>query len=97
MFIFLFMYIIEACLVGAFTNFCWALLFIVSLYPAGLFTISYMKAYFQLRGTLKYLKHFMNKSDLIARIKVTREELVDELERGRKEYLNALSGSKSQP
>jgi hypothetical protein len=46
-----------------------------------------------MRGTFKYLKLFMRKSDLIARIKVTRSELVDELERGRLEYLEATKST----
>jgi glycerol-3-phosphate O-acyltransferase/dihydroxyacetone phosphate acyltransferase len=94
MFIFLLSYIIQASIVGFFTSFWWALLFIVSLYPAGMFTISYLKHYYQLRGTFKYLSLFMRKSDLIARIKVTRSELVDELERGRLEYLKATASTK---
>ena len=91
MFIFLFMYILQATVVGFFTNFWWALLFIITLYPAGLFTITYLKEYFQIRGTLKYLQLFLKKSDLIARIKVTRTELVAELENGREESLANLN------
>lgn len=90
MFIFLFIYIVEAVLVGTFTNFGWAVLFIVSVYPAGLFTLNYLKQYFQMRGTLKYLQYFMRKTDLIANLKATRKELIDELEQGRREYLEEI-------
>ena len=87
MFIFLIMYIVEAVIVGLSTNFWWALLFILTLYPAGLFTITYLKEYYQMRGTLKYIGLFLKKSDLIARIKTTRAELVKDLEKGRAEFV----------
>lgn len=87
MFIFLIVYILETMVVGRFTNIGWALVFILSLYPAGVFTLSYMKRYFQMIGTLKYLRLFIQKSDLVAKLKVTRKQLIDELEAGREEYL----------
>jgi hypothetical protein len=48
-----------------------------------------------MRGTFKYVSLFMRKSDLIAKIKVTRSELVDELEQGRLEYLEAIEKTSS--
>jgi hypothetical protein len=73
----------------------WALIFLLSLYPAGLFTLHYLKKYFQGLHRIKYIQLFLRKSDLIAHIKVTREALIDELERGRMEYLDAGSNRQS--
>ena len=87
MFIFLFLYIIEAFIVGSFAGFYWSLAFLFSLYPSGLFTISYLKRYYLVRGTMMYMRLFMKKSDLIARLKLDRKELVDILEEGKARYL----------
>ena len=93
MVIFLIAYLVEATLIALLLNFWWAFGFILLLYPTGLFTINYIKHYYQLRGTLKYVQLFMRKSNLIAKVKVTREELVAELEKGREEYMAATSQS----
>tara|TARA_R110000868_G_scaffold49928_2_gene160226 strand:- start:210 stop:1553 length:1344 start_codon:yes stop_codon:yes gene_type:complete len=87
MLIFLITYLVEASIVGYFTNFLWAILFILSLYPAGLFTVDYFKKYYQVRGTIKYLRIFMKKGDLIANLKTTRQELVDELEMRKEDFI----------
>jgi glycerol-3-phosphate O-acyltransferase/dihydroxyacetone phosphate acyltransferase len=87
MLIFLLVYIIEASIVGLFTNYIWGLLFFVSLYPAGLFTTDYIKTYYQTKGAVKYLRLFLRKSDLIASLKTTRQELIDELEKRKIEFL----------
>ena len=87
MLIFLILYILEALIVGRYTNIGWAIIFILSLYPAGVFTLNYLKRYFQMIGTLKYLRLFIQKSDLVAKLKITRQQLIDELEAGKVEYL----------
>jgi glycerol-3-phosphate O-acyltransferase / dihydroxyacetone phosphate acyltransferase len=87
MFVFLVLYVVEATVVGVYTNVWWAVLFGVSLYPAGVFSLSYMKRYYQVISTLKYLRLFMRKGDLVAKLKVTRQQLIDELEAGKEEYL----------
>ncbi|MCU0369440.1 MAG: 1-acyl-sn-glycerol-3-phosphate acyltransferase [Cyclobacteriaceae bacterium] len=87
MFVFLIVYVAQATIVGLYTNVWWALLFITSLYPAGVFTLNYLKRYFQVSGTLKYLRLFMRKSDLVAKLKITRQQLIDKLEAGKEEYL----------
>ena len=91
MFVFLIAYLVQGILLGIYTNTYWALLFVFSLYPSGLFTISYIKEYFQTRGALKYVFLFLKKSDLIAQIKTTRQELVDELEASKEMYLKQLN------
>lgn len=87
MLIFLITYLVEASIVGYFTNYLWAILFILSLYPAGLFTVDYFKKYYKVRGTIKYLRIFMKKGDLIANLKSTRQELVNELELRKDEFI----------
>jgi hypothetical protein len=87
MFIFLIMYVLEVLVIGRFTNGLWWLLFGVSLYPAGVFTVNYLKKYYRVIDTWKYLRIFIQKSDLVAKLKLTRLKLIDELEVAKNEYL----------
>jgi len=73
------------------THWYWAILFAMTLYPTGVFTIQYIKQYFYLKGSIRYVNLFIKKSDLITNIKLIRKELIDELEEGRALYLNAKS------
>jgi hypothetical protein len=86
MFLFLICYLIEGSIFANYVNALWALLFVLSLYPLGLFTVNYIKEYFQARGTLKYIFLKKRKPDLIDEMKKTRQELVDALEFGKKEF-----------
>ena len=88
MLVFILIYGIEATLFGTFTNVLWGILFCISLYPAGLFTMDYFKTYYKVRGTIKYMRLFMQKSNLVTNLKTTRQELVDELENRKKEFLD---------
>jgi len=88
MLVFLIIYGIEATVFGTFTNVLWGILFYVSLYPVGLFTMDYFKTYYKVRGTIKYMRLFMQKSNLVTNLKTTRQELVDELENRKKEFLD---------
>ena len=87
MFVFLLLYGLEAFVFGAFTHVLWGVLVCVSLYPSGLFTIDYIKTYYKVRGTVKYMKLFMQKSNLVIHLKTTRQELVEELELRKKEFI----------
>ena len=87
MFIFLIIYALEVLVIGRFTDGLWWLLFGVSLYPAGLFTVNYLKKYYRVIDTWKYLRIFIQKSDLVAKLKLTRLKLMDELEVAKNEYL----------
>jgi 1-acyl-sn-glycerol-3-phosphate acyltransferase len=89
MLIFLITYIVQGLLVYHFIGGWWALAFVISLYPAGVFAVAYLTKYYRFRGTLKYLHLFIRKSDLIAHLKNTRANLVKELETGKDEYLAA--------
>ena len=87
MFVFMILYIIEASLVGIYTNIWWALLFLVLLYPAGIFALAYSNRFYEVMSTHWYLRLFMRKSDLVTKLKITRQQLIDELEAGKDEYL----------
>jgi 1-acyl-sn-glycerol-3-phosphate acyltransferase len=87
--VFLTVYISETILVSRIAGFWWGLTFVVSLYPAGVFTLTYINRYFRAAGTVRYLRMFIQRTDLIAKLKTTRQQLINELETGRKEYLAA--------
>jgi len=87
MLVFLLMYVVESAVVANLTHVWLAILFLISLYPAGVFTLSYLKRYYLMADTWKYLRLFMEKSDLIAKLKMTRQELIDDLESGRIAFL----------
>jgi len=91
MFIFLFIYLIEASLFGAYTSTIWGVIFFVFLYPFGLFTINYRKEYYLTRGNLKYLLLFMRKGTIIDELKSTRAALVAELEESKETYLKTIA------
>ena len=91
MLIFLITYLVQGAIVASFFGHWWALAFIVSLYPTGVFAVSYLTKYYRFRGTLRYLHLFIRKSDLVAHLKNNRAQLVKELEDGRDEYLKAHS------
>lgn len=90
MFVFLLFYILEIVIFGMLTHWYWALLFTITLYPTGVFTIHYIKRYYYLKGSIRYINLFIKKSNLIANLKVIRKELIDELEEGRQLYLNFI-------
>ena len=87
MLVFLMLYGVEAFVFGAFTHVLWGVLFCISLYPLGLFTVDYIKTYYKVRGTVKYMKLFIQKSNLVIHLKTTRQELVEELEIRKKEFI----------
>ena len=87
MFIFLLFYLVEFSLVVTFTNYIWGIAFLVALYPAGLFTVNYIKKYYEVRGILKYIHLFIRKSNLITQLKSTRNQLVEELEKAKESSL----------
>jgi len=90
MFVFLLFYILEIVIFGMLTHWYLAILFAMTLYPTGVFTIQYIKQYFYLKGSIRYVNLFIKKSNLIANLKLIRKELIDELEKGRALYLNTI-------
>ena len=92
-FVFLFFYITEIIVFGILTQWYWAMLFAITLYPSGIFTIHYIKRFFYILGTIRYVNLFINKGNLITNLKLIRKELIDELEEGRTLYFNSLKTS----
>ena len=88
MLVFLLIYLLEAVLLSNYTSNLVGVLFFVILYPMGLFTISYINSYYKFRGNIKYVTLFVQKSDVVSRLKREREELITELEKRKEEYLN---------
>lgn len=85
-FTFLGFYLGEAWLVMHYTNFWLGALYLLVLYPTGLFALQYLKKYFKVRGTLTYLVIFMKKSKLINQLLKDREAIITELEIAKKEF-----------
>lgn len=91
MFLFLIIYLIQFFIIGTLSSLIIAAIALFTWYPAGIFTINYIKNFYLFRGSLNYLRLFMRKSDLIVHLKTTREELVDQLEEGKKLYLGSIA------
>jgi glycerol-3-phosphate O-acyltransferase / dihydroxyacetone phosphate acyltransferase len=90
LFIFLIVYIIQGFIIASFSNTLVAVVFCLSFYPVGFFTVAYIKTYYRFRGSIKYLGLFMRKSDLVAGLKAKRKELIEELEKRKGEYLRQV-------
>jgi 1-acyl-sn-glycerol-3-phosphate acyltransferase len=90
MFVFLFFYLSIIIILAMLTHWYWAVLFAMSLYPAGVFTINYIKRYYYFRGNIRYINLFIKKSNLIANLKLIRKELIEELEESRELYINTI-------
>lgn len=82
-FVFLIFYIIETVFFGSIVNWYWAMLFALSLYPTGLFTLNYIKRYYLFRSDARYARLFKRKRDSIDRLILTRLELIEALEEGK--------------
>jgi len=94
MFVFLIFYIVQIVIIGSFTNWYWTILFALSLYPAGLFTINYIKNYYLIKGNIRYINLFKRRSKIIKKLKLTRQELIDEMEEGRNLYRQHMDSKK---
>lgn len=95
MFTFLVWYVAVAVLVAQTTNAWLGVVTAVSLYPLGLFTSHYLKKYFRVKGTIRYLLVFLKKGKIVARLMQERQVIIRELEAARKEYFSRVK--KSQP
>ena len=87
MFTFLLVYTVQFLAITYWVNVWWAIIAVVLFYPAGVFSLTYIRKYMEMIGTLKYLRLFMDKGDLVTKLKITRQELIDELEESKEEYL----------
>ena len=89
MFVFFVFYILEIIIFSSFAHWYWWIVFALSLYPLGLFTVNYIKNYYLFRGNFRYIYLFIRKSYLITELQITRKEIIKELEEGRQLYLNS--------
>jgi glycerol-3-phosphate O-acyltransferase/dihydroxyacetone phosphate acyltransferase len=89
MFVFLIFYVLEIIVFTSFIHWYWWIVFTLSLYPLGLFTVNYIKNYYLFRGNFRYIYLFIRKSHLITELQITRKEIIEELEEGRQLYLNS--------
>ncbi len=90
MFVFLFVYLLQAILIMQWTNWYIGLALLISFYPAGVFALFYLKTAYQFRYTLDFWSVWSRKRSLIDRLRETRQTLIDELEEGRKRYMHAV-------
>jgi 1-acyl-sn-glycerol-3-phosphate acyltransferase len=90
MFVFLLFYILQMLLVAAWTTWYWGIVFVLSFYPSGVFTLNYLQQWYRHRAHSKYLKLKRDQKDLIHYLKTMREELLEELDAGRQWYLEGI-------
>jgi len=87
---FLIFYLLQTILIAVIFNTAVALAYIFILYPFGLFTLRYIKEYYKLRKRITFFDLFMKRSDSVARLGIQRQLIIDELEKGKNEYLKAM-------
>ncbi len=80
MFVFLFFYLVEIIAVGYYSNWYWAFLFGLSLYPAGLFTLNYLKRFYSLHEDYRYSTLFKKGKAVLVKLRKMRTELLKELD-----------------
>jgi hypothetical protein len=94
MFVFLLFYILEITFCIYFTNWIWGIVFALSLYPSGLFTVNYINQWYRLQAHLTFRKLKSKRRDSIDRLQAMREELFKELDQGRKAYIAGIPSKK---
>lgn len=94
MFVFLIFYIMQFFVIGSIFSYYIAMVVLLLAYPAGIFTIQYINKCYQFRGNLRYIHMGVNGPELIAGLTALRKELVDQLEKGKIEYLESLAQKK---
>lgn len=87
MFVFLFFYILQILLFAALTNWMLGIVFALSLYPSGLFTINYINQWYRFQGHKTYLSLKTDQKDTIRQLHGWREALLSELDTARQMYL----------
>ena len=85
-FIFLIFYVVEMIVFASFFNWYWAILFVMSLYPAGLFTINFIKNYYKFRSSLRFTRLLRKGNDLLTDLQMRRERLIADLEKSNELY-----------
>jgi len=89
LFVFLLFYITQMLAFNAFTNWLWGIIFVLSLYPAGLFALNYINQWYRYQGHLTYSRLKANRKNRIRKLHAFREVLLKELDKGRQRYIEA--------
>ncbi|WP_242091989.1 lysophospholipid acyltransferase family protein [Aestuariivivens sediminicola] len=90
MFVFLVFYCIETALFAVYIHTIYALVFLLMLYPTGLFTLNYIKSFYLYKEKIRYYQLNLNHNKLIEKLKRKRRELLYELEIGNTLYAQSL-------
>ncbi|MFK2818720.1 lysophospholipid acyltransferase family protein [Flavobacteriaceae sp. LMIT009] len=90
MFVFLIFYCFSTILIALYIHKIFALAFLFTLYPAGLFTLNYIKNYYLYIEKVRYYRLNIRDNKLVVNLKRKRKELFDELEIANKLYKQTL-------
>jgi 1-acyl-sn-glycerol-3-phosphate acyltransferase len=91
MFVFLMFYILQILLFASLTNWIWGIVFSLSLYPTGLFAVNYINKWYRLKAQLTYYRLRSKRKGRIGRLHALREQMLEELDKGRKAYLAGIT------
>lgn len=94
MFVFLIFYIAQILVFMSLVQGYWWILFALSLYPAGLFTVRYVNQWYRFKGHLIYLKLTTSRKEIIGRLHEMRGELLQELELSRQLFQQQRTSEK---
>ena len=92
MFVFLIYYLLLISSVAYFANGLWGAALALSMYPSGLFTINYLKRCIALKHVYRFTHLSRKKQKLVQKLRNTRQILIEELEVGRQNYVEAIKG-----
>lgn len=84
---------LETWLVARWTSLAWAVAFAVSLPVSGVLAYRYLVGVHRFRGALRFLALDLRQRHAVGRLVEERREILDELDRARREYLVATKGS----
>jgi 1-acyl-sn-glycerol-3-phosphate acyltransferase len=92
---FLIFYVLQIAIIILIFNVGIGILYFLLLYPSGLFALEYLKEFYQLRKRLKLIWLFINRRELVTRLTIERQGLINQLENGKDEYLKGMETSAS--
>ncbi|MCH7536101.1 MAG: 1-acyl-sn-glycerol-3-phosphate acyltransferase [Bacteroidetes bacterium] len=87
MFIFLIFYVGIACSVLLFFSKWVALVTLGLSYPFGLFALHYARQFYRMKSNWRFMELFMKDVNQLAKLATMREEIIEELEKGKTDYL----------
>ncbi len=78
-------YILQMIVFASLLNWYWAILFVISLYPTGVFAVHYIRNFYLFRSDLRYNR--LQKRKQVVKLKRIRSELINEMAVWQKRYL----------